>query len=102
MINNTRHYSEDRNERENLIANVIGMGEVVKVVTLDRGHRNGPERHEISDTGIVTVYNIRTNRLVTKLIARPAQLARYWEDGRVPADLYNLARYHMRMGYNMR
>lgn len=102
MIERTRHYTNDRNERESLIANVIGMGEVVKVVILDRGHRNGAERHEISSTGIITVYNVKTNRLVTKLIARPAQLARYWEDGRVPADLYNLARYHMKMGYNMR
>lgn len=99
---NTKHYSEDRMDRENLIMNIIGMGTVIKVVTLDRGHRNGPERHEISDTGIVTVYNVRTNRLVTKLIARPAQLARYWEDGRVPTEVYNLARYHTKMGYNMR
>lgn len=92
----SKHYTADRQERENLIQQ-IGYGTIVKTVEIDRGHRNGPELHKVSTTGIVTVYNKRTGRLVTKLIARPGQLRRYFEE--VPEELMKKAIDNARHGY---
>lgn len=94
------HYTNERSSREALISE-IGYGNVIKTVVVDKGHRNGPEIHEISDTGIITVYNLYTHKMVTRLIARPGQIARYYNDGEpIPAGLMNLAREHQRLSYN--
>ena len=78
---NSNHYKRDRKRREEIVKQ-IGTGNVIKEVVLDRGHRNGPEVHKVTDTGLVLVYNQRTNVLITKLIARPNQIRRYYkEDG---------------------
>jgi hypothetical protein len=96
----TLHYSNDRQSREQLIL-TIGYGEIIKVAEVDRGHRNGPEVHKISSTGIITIYNKRSGRLITKLIARPNQIRRYWTDGEsAPVELLNIARDHQKMHYN--
>ena len=96
------HYINDRQSRERLIEE-IGYGTIVKTVVVDRGHRNGPEVHSISSTGIIIIRNQRTNKLVTKLIARPGQIARYYEaNERIPRELMEIARNHLRMGYNER
>ena len=96
------HYIYDRQDREMLIQ-TIGYGYTVKMVIVDRGHRNGPEIHSISSTGIITIQTQRTHKIVTRLIARPAQITRYYnEDEQIPAGLLELAREHTRMGYNER
>lgn len=95
----SRHYSTDRQERENLIAQ-IGIGTVVKSVRWDRGHKNGAEIHKITNTGIVIIYNENTGKMITKLIARPAQIKRYWKDGKAPKELIRLAIEHTEKGYN--
>lgn len=89
----TLHYIEDRQDRENRIKE-IGYGAVIKRVVVDRGHKNGPEIHEVTDTGIVNIYNERTHKLITKLIARPAQIKRYFVGETVPAELLARARYN--------
>lgn len=95
----SQHYTNDRERRENLIQ-MIGYGEIIKVVEIDRGHRNGPEIHKVSTTGIVTIYNKRSGVMITKLIARPNQIRRYFENGNAPTELLNIARDHQRLGYN--
>lgn len=95
----SKHYREDREAREAAIK-AIGYGKVVKVVTVDKGHRNGPEVHMVSTTGIVTIFNQRTGKLVTRLIARPAQVRRYWEDGNAPREIVEIAIQHAREGLN--
>ena len=98
---NSKHYLLDRKNRENLIKE-IGYGKTVKTVVVDRHHRNGPEVHVLSDTGIVTIYNQQTGILITKLIARPGQIKRYFkENEKIPADLLELARQHERMNLNV-
>ena len=89
----TRHYIEDRQDRENRIK-IIGQGNVIKSVVVDRGHRNGPEIHEITDTGIINIYNQRTKKLVTKLIARPGQIKRYFINEVIPKGLLERAKYN--------
>lgn len=96
----SRHWTDERAAREAAIK-AIGMGKVIKSVTIDKGHVSGPELHELSTTGIITIYNARTHKLVTKLIARPGQVQRYYTDGEVaPRWLINIARDHQKMALN--
>ena len=96
---NSTHYTTERETREALIQQ-IGYGIIIKEVEVDRGHKNGPEIHKISDTGIIIVYNKRTHKMITKLIARPGQLRRYFTDEELPEKVLELARLHQRMGLN--
>lgn len=96
----SRHYTNDRKMRERLIKE-IGYGHTIKSVVVDKGHRNGAEIHELSDTGIITVFNQRTRKLITRLIARPGQIKRYFNENEIiPKGLINLAREHQRMAFN--
>lgn len=99
---NTQHYSSDRAHREQLIQS-IGTGKVVASFRVDKGHKNGTEIHQITENAIITVYNERTHRLVTKLIARTAQIYRYFIETNKEID-YNVickAYEHEKKGYNM-
>ena len=95
----SKHYMTDRQKREAIIE-MIGKGTEVKRVVLDKGHKNGAEIHVISSTGIVTIYNQRTKKLITKLIARPGQIRRYWKNEDAPEELIQIARQHQKMNYN--
>lgn len=95
----SKHYMTDRQRREEIIKQ-IGKGAEVKRVVLDKGHKNGAEIHVISSTGIVTIYNQRTKKLITKLIARPGQIRRYWKNEEAPEELIQIARQHQKMNYN--
>lgn len=97
----SRHYRQERYIRENRIKRYIGYGTVIASFLVDRGHANGPEIHEITDTAIINVYNERTHKLITKLIARPGQIRRYYEDGNAPQDVLDKAYYNTAvMHYN--
>lgn len=87
---NSKHYSQDREAREAIIRK-IGQGEVVASFRVDRGHRNGAEIHKITNTGIILIYNERTGKMVTKLIARVGQIKRYYKDGKAPRYLIEKA-----------
>ena len=94
------HYTKDREDRENRIK-MIGYGKAVAQFVIDRGHKNGPEIHEITDTGIINIYNERTKKLVTKLIARPGQIKRYFINEVIPAGLLEKAKYNSyTLGFN--
>lgn len=86
----SKHYTEERADREARIA-LIGEGKIVDRFVVDKGHKNGPEIHEISNTGIITIYNKRTHKLITKLIARPGQIKRYYAEGKAPKSLVEKA-----------
>ena len=95
----SKHYITDRAKREALIQ-TIGEGKEIARFTVDKHHKNGPEIHIITDTGIIIIKNKRTKKLITKLIARPAQIRRYYEE--VPAELakvLELAREHQTKKY---
>ena len=93
----SRHYNRDRIIREKLIRE-IGVGKEIKTVRVDKGHPNGAELHTITTNGIIIIRNERTNKMITKLIARPNQIKRYdIEDKKV----LEIARKHQALGYNM-
>ena len=94
------HYVKDRIARENLIKQ-IGIGTAVATVRIDRGHPAGPELHTLTTTGIIVIHNEATGKLVTKLIARPGQIRRYYTNGsQPPQKVIDLARDHQRLFYN--
>lgn len=95
------HYIMDRKEREYLIQQ-IGMGTIVKVVSADFGHKNGVCTYKITSTAIILVCDYETDRVITKLIARPGQLKRYYGQERVPSELLKIAYEHRMMNYNLR
>ena len=97
------HYKNKRYKREKFInKHLNGDGKVVDSFIIDKGHKNGLERHEITENGIIIVYNAETNKLVTKLIAREWQIKRYYNNvGREPPKwLIYLAQYHESLCYN--
>lgn len=96
----TLHWDLDRTDRATLIA-FIGEGKIVKAAVVDRGHRDGVEVHLISDTGIISIYNKRTEKLITQLIARPGQIRRYYGNEEPPKALIKIAAEHTRLGYNL-
>lgn len=97
----SRHYNKDRIEREKLIKK-IGMGKEVATFRIDRHHINGAELHTITSTGIIVIRNENTNKMITKLIARPNQIKRYFtEDTKEVRRLVAIAREHQIKGYNM-
>ena len=96
----SRHYTNDRQKREEIIKK-IGYGKIIKSVVVDKGHKNGPEIHNLSDTGIITIQNQRTKKMITKLIARPGQIKRYYKENEIiPAGLLDLARQHQKLALN--
>ena len=97
------HYKRSRIKREKFInKHLHGDGKVIDSFIVDKGHADGLERHEITDTGLIIVYNAESNKLVTKLIARPQQIQRYYNDtGRNPPSwLLHLAQWHESLNYN--
>ena len=99
----SKHYQSQRNEREKFINEYLGGdGKVIDSFIIDKGHKNGLERHNITDNGIIIIYNLRTNKLISKLIARENQIKRYYyKSGREPPSyLIDLARQHESLGYN--
>lgn len=102
----SKHYQQERNERERFIDECLGGdGNVVDSFIVDKGHKDGIERHEITDNGIIVIYNVASNKLCSKLIARPCQIKRYYKStGRRYPKGYKrilaLAEQHKILGYN--
>ena len=95
----SKHYMTDRQRREEIIKQ-IGKGTEIRREIVDKGHKNGAEIHVISTTGIITIYNQRSGKLITKLIARPGQIRRYSKNEEAPEELIQIARQHQKMNYN--
>jgi len=99
---NSYHYDSSRQMRDDFIEKMIGGGTVVDSFMVDKGHPKGAEIHSVTDTGIILIYNSITNKLITKLIARPEQIRKlYRAEGREPPSrLIKIARKHNIHKYN--
>lgn len=103
MGNQTNHYKRQRYKRERFIHKYLnGDGNVIDSFIVDKGHKNGLERHCVTDTGLIIIYNVDSGKLVTKLIARVAQIKRYYKDvdKEPPSWLLTLAEWHESLNYN--
>jgi hypothetical protein len=99
----SKHYQTKRYKREKFIDKCLnGGGKVIDSFIVDKGHKNGLERHDITENGIIVIYNAKTNKLVTKLVARSGQIRRYYyKSGREPPEwLLELCDWHESLGYN--
>ena len=101
MVSN--HYDKKRKKRQKLINKYVhGDGNVIDSFVVDKKHVNGAEIHSITDTGLIIIHNQQTGKLITKLVARPQQIKRYYiNSGREPPEwLLELAEWHKQLGYN--
>ena len=99
----SKHYDKQRCKRQRLIDRYInGDGNVIDSFVVDKGHKDGVEIHSITDTGLIIIHNQSTGKLVTKLIARPEQISRYYKNSNKypPKWLLELAEWHKSLGYN--
>lgn len=71
---------------------------VVKIAIVNKGHANGEEIHVIYNNGIIKVYNARTHKFITVLIARVPQVERY--KIKVTETMKNKIKLHVKNGYN--
>lgn len=104
MISN--HYKNQRYKREKFIDKFLyNDGYIIDGFIVDKGHPKGAEVHSITENGIIIIHNLNSGVLVTKLIARPEQIKRYYEStGREKPPEYKralyLAEWHKNLGYN--
>lgn len=71
---------------------------IIRIAVVNKGHKNGQEIHVIFNNGIVKVYNARTHKFITVLIAREPQIERY--NIKVTKTMKNKIKSHVRKGYN--
>ena len=98
-----KHYKNKRYKRERFINEYLhGDGKVIDSFIVDKGHIHGKERHDITENGVIVIYNAESGKLVTKLIARPQQIQRYYEgtNREPPQWLLDLCQWHQELNYN--
>ena len=71
---------------------------VCRIAVVDKGHANGNEIHIIYNNGVVKVYNERTRKFITVLIARVPQVERY--KVKVTKAMRKKIESHVKNGYN--
>ena len=71
---------------------------IVKIAVVNKGHKNGNEIHLVYNNGVVKVYNERTRKFITVLIARVPQIERY--KVKVTKTMRNKIKSHIAKGYN--
>ena len=71
---------------------------VVKIAVVNKGHKNGEEVHVVYNNGVVKIYNERTHKFITVLIARVPQIERY--NVKVTKTMREKIESHIANGYN--
>ena len=71
---------------------------VLKIAVVNKGHKNGNEIHLVYNNGVVKIYNERTGKFITVLIARVPQIERY--KIKVTKTMRNKIKSHIKQGYN--
>lgn len=96
----SKHYLNERGARQDAI-NALGEGEPVR--SFEWAYNGEKQRHTLTSTGIIIVYN-PAGKLITKLIARPGQINRYYKaiGEKPPRELMKLAGQHEAEGLNFR
>lgn len=97
MRRTSLHWKKERRHRRKLIES-IGWGQTMFTAVQDSGRPEGREVITISDTGIISFRNERTDKLITAFVARPAQIRKHWPEA--PESIMNLATDHTRARCN--
>lgn len=70
---------------------------IFKVFVINTEHKNGYEIHVLTCNAEILIFNYRTHKFITVLLARPAQLMRYaW----IPNHILEKAKQNCENGYN--
>lgn len=96
---NTSHVV-NRSKRLQVAQRLINeeCAKVCKIAIVNKGHENGNEVHVIYNNGIVKVYNAKTHKYITILIAREKQIERY--NIKLTKTMRNKIKKHIAEGYN--
>ena len=96
---NTTH-AVNRSKRLQIAERLIikESAKVIKIALVNKGHENGNEVHIVYNNGIVKVYNERTRKFITVLIARVPQIERY--KIKVTKTMRKKINLHIKNGYN--
>ena len=96
---NTSH-AVNRSKRLQIAERLIieESAKVLKIADVNKGHANGNEIHIIYNNGVVKVYNERTHKFITVLIARVPQIERY--NVKVTKAMRKKIEKHVANGYN--
>lgn len=96
---NTSH-ALNRSKRLQIAERLITeeFAKVIKIAVVNKGHKNGNEIHVIYNNGIIKVYNARTHKFITVLIARVPQIERY--NIKMSKTMQSKIRSHIAKGYN--
>ena len=96
---NTSHVAK-RSKRLQVAERLIieESAKVLKIAVVNKGHENGNEVHLVYNNGVVKVYNERTHKFITVLIARVPQIERY--NFRVTKTMKHKIESHIKQGYN--
>ena len=96
---NTSH-ALNRSKRLQIAERLIieESAKVLKIAVVNKGHANGDEIHVIYNNGVIKVYNERTHKFITVLIARVPQIERY--NVKVTKTMRNKIESHVAKGYN--
>lgn len=76
----SKHYVEDRTERQALIETIGGIGNTIYTKIQADVKRKRIYRYEITDNAILLVKSMDGAKLVTMMVARPSRITRYWAD----------------------
>ena len=71
---------------------------VIRIAIVNKGHENGNEVHIVYNNGVVKVYNERTKKFITVLIARVPQVERY--KVKITKTMRKKIVSHIKQGYN--
>ena len=96
---NTSHAS-NRSKRLQIAERLIieESAKVIRIAVVNKGHANGNEIHIIYNNGIVKVYNARTHKFITVLIALVPQIERY--NVKLTKAMTKKINLHIANGYN--
>lgn len=97
---NTAHVAKRSNRMKHIDLNAVPVPGFSAIV--DKGHRNGEEVHMLFSDGSVRIFNINSGKLVTILIARPAQVFRIRKNysDRIPRKVWNIIKSNVDRGLN--
>ena len=99
-LNETNHITK-RSKRLQ-IANMLLFTESATLLgcyVIDAGHENGLEVHAVYNNGVIKIYNLRTLKFITVLIARVGQMKRY-PNVEVTKTMKRKIKDHVQNSYN--
>ncbi len=96
---NTSHVV-NRSKRLQIAQRLINeeSAKVIRIVIVNRGHKDGNEVHVIYNNGIIKIYNANTHKFITVIIARVPHVERY--NIKITKTMRKKIKAHVAEGYN--